>query len=319
MGFAAGPKICGIYSAGPSPPTLSAKGWPRPGAPISTLNVSLDNITDSIESPGRGMTILNGQAPLGETCEEPLIARWLEGNATHVGQHSVMILSECPGSRACLAVELHETFRDHYMSQEMFSKRVADLGAPETSEILRELLPTKKQSRSGDAGEILATEIAEKKLQYEVPIRRLRWKDGREAALRGDDIVGVARDCEGKIRFLKGESKSRAALTPSTIKEAGQALDEDMGRPSRHAVLFIASRLRELGRDALATELEKALLQSFSGHDIEHLLFVISGNNPGNILAKHVAEIENQQPKRHAIGVRIPDHGQFIAQLFDGI
>ena len=265
------------------------------------------------------MTNLTGQAPLVETCEEPLTARWLEGSANNVGPHSLMILSECPGLRACLAAELQETFRDHYMSREMFSKRVADLGAPETAEILKELLPTKKQSRSGDAGEILATEIAEEKLQYQVPIRRLRWKDGREAALRGDDIVGVSHDSAGRLRFLKGESKSRAALTPSTIKEASKALDGDLGRPSRHSVIFIANRLRELGRDALATELDKALLQSFSGHDIEHLLFVISGNNPGNILSKHVAEIENHQHKRHAIGVRIPDHGQFIAQLFDGL
>lgn len=283
------------------------------------MTLDLDNNTASVEPSGEGVTTLNGEAPLGETCEEPLVARWLEGNTTNVGQHSVMILSECPGSRARLAAELHETFRDHYMSQEMFSKRVADLGAPETSELLKELLPTTKQSRSGDAGEILATEIAEEKLHYQVPIRRLRWKDGREAALRGDDIVGIAHDSEGRIRFLKGESKSRAALTPSTIKEASEALDGDMGRPSRHAVLFIASRLRELGKDDLATELEKALLQSFGGHGIEHLLFVISGNNPTNILSKHVAEIDNQQHKRHAVGVRIPDHGQFIAQLFDDL
>jgi hypothetical protein len=256
---------------------------------------------------------------LGETCEEPLIARWLQGNTTDVGQHSMMILSECPGSRSCLAVELQETFRDHYMSPEMWSKRIEDLGAPETSEILKELLPKTKQARSGDTGEILATEIAEKRLRYEVPIRRLRWKDGRNAALRGHDIVGVSRDSKGSIRFLKGESKSRVVLSPSTINDAGKALDGDMGRPSRHAVLFIASRLRELGKDDLATELEKALLQGFSGHDIEHLLFVVSGNNPESILANHVAEVESEQPKRHAVGVWFPDHGQFIAQLFDGL
>ena len=283
------------------------------------MTLKLDNHTTAGQPPGEGMTTLNGEEPLGESCEEPLIARWLEGYTTDVGQHSVMILSECPGSRACLAAELHETFRDHYMSQELFSQRVADLGAPETSELLRELLPTTKKSRSGDAGEILATEIAEEVLNYQVPIRRLRWKDGREAALRGDDIVGVAHDSEGKIRFLKGESKSRAALTPSTIEEASGALDGDMGRPSRHAVLFIASRLRELGKDDLAAELERALLQSFSGHGIEHLLFVISGNNPTKALSTHVAEIDKLQHKRHAIGVRIPDHGQFIEQLFDGL
>ena len=283
------------------------------------MNVDLDNNSASIGPQGDGMTNLKVQAPVAETCEESLIARWLHGNTSDVGQHSVTILSECPGSRACLDTELHEAFRNHYMSQEMFSKRVADLGAPETSEILKELLPTKKQSRSGDAGEILATEIAEDKLQYQVPIRRLRWKDGREAALRGDDIVGVSHDSAGRLRFLKGESKSRAALTPSTIKEASKALDGDRGRPSRHSVIFIASRLREFGKHDLANELENALINSYGGHDIEHLLFVISGNNPTNILSKHVAEIENHQQKRHAIGIRIPDHGQFIAQLFDDL
>ena len=244
------------------------------------------------------------------------MTRWLQGDDTDVGQHTFTILSECPGSRAFLAAELQDTFRDHYMSQETFSQRIADLGAIETSELLRELLPATKQSRSGDAGEILATEIVEDKLQYQVPIRRLRWKDGRDAALRGDDIVGVGTDPEGKIRFLKGESKSRATLTPSTIKDASDALDGNMGRPSPHTVLFVATRLREHGDHDLATKLEKALLQSFGGHDIEHLLFVMTGNNPTNLLSNHVAELGDQQLRRHAIGVRIPDHGPFIAKLF---
>lgn len=235
-----------------------------------------------------------------------------------MGQHSVMVLFEYPGLRTCLAAELQETFRSHYMSQEMWSERIEALGAPETSGVLKELLPKTKRARSGDTGEILATEIAEQRLSYEVPIRRLRWKDGRDAALRGDDIVGMARDLKGSLRFLKGESKSRVALDSGTIGEAGKALDGDMGRPSRHAVLFIASRLRELSKAGLATELEKALLRSFSGHDVEHLLFVVSGNNPKNILARHVADVGSAQPKRHAVGVWIPDHGQFIKQLFDG-
>ena len=265
------------------------------------------------------MTSLKGQPPVEATCEEPLIDRWLQEHATDMGQHEVIILLECPGTRACLAAELQDTFRDHYMSQEMWAKRIEALGAPETSELLKELLPNTKTSRSGDAGEILATEIVEQRLRYQVPIRRLRWKDGRNTALRGDDIVGIARDHDNKLRFLKGESKSRAALTSSTIKDASKALDGDMGRPTRHAVLFVANQLRGLGEDNLATELEKALLASFDGHDIEHLLFVFSGNNPATILSKHVAELEHQQPKRHAIGVHIPDHEQFIAELFGSL
>ena len=282
------------------------------------MNVDVGNKSASNGPSEEPTAFQDGQQHLEETWAEPLIDRWLQGSATDVGQHSVMILSESPGTRACLAAKLHDTFRDHYMSQETWSKRLEDLGAPETAEILKELLPNTKQARSGDSGEILATEVAEEKLHYQVPIRRLRWKDGREAALRGDDIVGVARDSQGRLRFLKGESKSRVALSPSTINDASKALDGDMGRPTRHAVLFIATRLRELGKNDLATELEKALLGSFSGHDIEHLLFVVTGNNPKNILEKHVAEVTAEQPKRHAVGVWIPDHGQFIAQFFDG-
>ena len=96
------------------------------------------------------------------------------------------------------------------------AKRLEDLGAPETAKMLKELLPKSKRARSGDTGEILATEVAEQELGYTVPIRRLRWKDGRDAALRGDDIVGVAHDSSGKVQFLKGESKNL-----STISEIG--------------------------------------------------------------------------------------------------
>ena len=259
------------------------------------------------------------QSQQGSTAKQTLIARWLNGNTTDVGQHSVMLLSESPGTRACVAAELNLTFRHHYMSQETWSKRIEDMGAPETAKVLQELLPNTKQARSGDTGEILATEVSEEKLSYKIPIRRLRWKDGRNAALRGDDIVGVAHDPEGEIQFLKEESKSRVALSASTINEASEVLDRDMGQPNRYAILFIANRLREQGKDDLATELEKAFLLSFNGYEVEHLLFVVSGNDPGNILTKHLAGVESEQPKRYAIGVWIPDHGQFIEELYDGL
>lgn len=283
------------------------------------MNVDVHNNPEVKDPSDQQVADPNVHSQAGGTGkQQTMITRWLHDNTTDVGQHSVMLLSESPGTRACVAAELNGTFRDHYMSQETWGKRIEDLGAPETAKILQELLPQTKRSRSGDTGEILATEVAEEKLSYEVPIRKLRWKDGRNAALRGDDIVGVAHDPEGKIQFLKGESKSRIALSPSTINEASEALDRDMGRPNRHAILFIANRLRELGKDDLATELEKASLLSFNGYEVEHMLFVVSGNNPGNILTKHLAGIESEQPKRYAIGVWIPDHGQFIEELYDG-
>ena len=219
---------------------------------------------------GKRVPASNGRSPKGD-----LLDRWLKGVKTRVGKHGLTVLSESRESRGTVSPELREIVRDHYMSPEMWSKRLEDLGAPETAKMLKELLPKSKRARSGDTGEILATEVAEQELGYTVPIRRLRWKDGRDAALRGDDIVGVAHDSSGKVQFLKGESKSRVTLKSSVINEAAQSLDAHMGRPSPHSILFVASRLRELGEDELATELEIATLGSFRGYYVEHLLFVV--------------------------------------------
>ena len=247
-----------------------------------------------------------------------LINRWLAGETTAVGRHSIMLLSENPGTRVNVNEKLRDTFRQHYMSDELWSQRIEDLGGSETAEILKELLPREKRGRSGDTGEILATEVAENTLHYNVPIRRLRWKDGREQSLRGDDIVGVAQETDSRLRFLKGEAKSRAAISASVIDEADRALDRDEGRPSRHSVIFVASRLREAGETELAREMELALTESFNGHDVKHLLFVLSGNNPESLLREHVSNVDNERHETFAIGVWIPDHPDFVEQIYSG-
>lgn len=217
-----------------------------------------------------------------------------------------------------LLASLREIVRDHYVAPDITAKRLEDLGSPKTAALLREHLPTSKRARSADLGEVIATEVAESQLGFEVPIRRLRWKDGREMALRGDDLVGISRGQNKKLRFLKGESKSRAAMTSTVINEAAEALERDKGRPTRHSVLFVAGRLREKGNDKLATELEAALLQSFRGYAVEHLLFTLSGNNPKDLLSQHLEACKNQKRCRHAVGIRIKEHGKLITELYGG-
>ena len=173
------------------------------------------------------------------------IPRWLDETNSGVGRHSLRILVEREGGRSAVLDDLRGLVRSHYVDPKMAARRLESLGACKTAALLREHLPTKKRARSGDLGEILATEVAEQQLDYCVPIRRLRWKDGREMALRGDDIIGIARDNKNKLLMLKGESKSRAALSAAVVDEAGCALDRDRGRPTRHSVLFVAERLRE--------------------------------------------------------------------------
>ena len=241
--------------------------------------------------------------------------RWLSVQETNVGRHVLLLCTEKQGACDDVIEELRTVVRSHYVAPEITAKRLADLDAPKTAEVLRQHVPTSKSARSGDIGEVLATELAERRLAFRVPIRRLRWKDGRNTALRGDDIVAVARDPEGRLKFLKGESKSRQDLTSTVVDEAADALDRDCGRPTRHSVIFVADRLRDQAEDDLAKNLESAVLQSFRGYTVEHLLFTVSGNNPDTLLSKHLSACTNCM-RRHAVGVRIIDHGKFVERLF---
>jgi hypothetical protein len=244
--------------------------------------------------------------------------RWLSLKMANIGKHVLLIFTERPSSCDDIIDELREVIKGHYVSPEVTAKRLAELGAPATAEFIREHLPITKKARSGDLGEILATELTERKLGFNVPVRRLRYKDGREMALRGDDIVAVARDPKGRLKFLKGESKSRSKLTPNVVKEASVALDRDYGRPNRNSVLFVAERLSERGEDDLARDLEKALLHSFRKNSVDHLLFTVSSNDPDRQLSNHLSKCTNKM-RRHAVGVCIINHGKFINQLFSGL
>jgi len=247
------------------------------------------------------------------------LSRWLEAAKKEVGRHTLRVLTERDGSRSSILDELRELVRGHYVDPELTAKRVASLGASNTAALLREHVPTSKKARSGDLGELLATEFAEQELKYDVPIRRLRWKDGREMALRGDDIIGVTRNNNDKLLLLKGESKSRATLSTAVLDEAGVALDRDRGRPTRHSVLFVAERLRELGEDELAEELEVAVLVSFRGISVAHMLFVLTGGPPKNLLEAHLTAAAKKKRPRHAVGVRIKGHAKFIELLFGAL
>ena len=243
---------------------------------------------------------------------------WLEEDWSEIKPHCKILLSEKDGAREVILDDLRRAVRASYVSPETMAARLEQLGADKTAELLREHLPTKKDSRSGDLGEILATEFVTRKLAYEVPILRLRWKDGREMALRGDDVVAFREDENGGLSFLKGEAKSRARLTPDVVRRAADALDQDHGRPGRHSVLFVAERLREQGADEIAVLLENAVLNSFSGCEVEHLLFTFSGNSPDVHLSNHLEALRSGR-RRYAVGLRIDDHGDFIQLIYEDL
>ena len=143
----------------------------------------------------------------------PLFEDWCDNDEESENKKHLWKLTERDDGRETIMAGLAKSVRSHYDLLERIAEDVEELGYADASAILRELLPRGKQARSGDLGEILASELTEEALGFQVPVRRMRFKDGREVALRGDDFIGIAYDAERRrLRLLKGESKSRLTL-----------------------------------------------------------------------------------------------------------
>jgi hypothetical protein len=252
-------------------------------------------------------------------CEQNLFAEWCDGAVTPVGPHELRILSEQAGTRAGIVTRLGQTVAAHYEAPERLAGRIQRFGFPKAAELLRALLPQTAIGRSGDLGEILATEAVPQLIHpFHIPIKRLRWKDARDFAMRGEDLIGVA--VEGNtVRFLKGEAKSRLALAPNVVAEAREALMRNDGRPSIHAMAFITSRLFETGQDEMALIFESYLMnQTISHAQLVHLCFVLSGNDPSATLTTDLQACDGAV-RHYAIGLRIEDHQEFIASVFEQV
>ncbi|MGE0852984.1 MAG: Hachiman antiphage defense system protein HamA [Hyphomicrobiaceae bacterium] len=228
-------------------------------------------------------------------------------------------LGEKAGGRDGVKCHLARTVRSHYDALERIADDIERLGYASASNILRERLPRSARARSGELGEILATELAEEMLGFNVPVRRLRYKDGREMAMRGDDFIGVGYDSEGNLWLLKGESKSRASLTKAVIAEARGALDRDHGRCTPSSLLFVADRLLDGDEDdiELGRTIRKEIGQKAPRPNrIDHAIFTFSGNAAHAALKEDLDGADGRR-RQTVANLRIRDHQDFIAEIYE--
>jgi hypothetical protein len=238
-----------------------------------------------------------------------------------LGNHHRRVMT---GQAAHLAVGIQATAAivpAHYASEEQVARALARLCKPAAAALIESKLPTTKQIRSGDLGEIYATEwIDAHSGGYRAPIKRLRWKDHRNMAMRGDDVIGILQDPQSqRLQFLKTEAKSRAALTTQVLTEARAGLDKDGGLPSAHALHFISARLLELDNLPLADAIDDALLKhGIPPQSVRHLLFTFSGNTPDAMLAASLKAYPGPI-NQWGIGLRVEGHGAFIGAVYDRV
>ena len=235
-----------------------------------------------------------------------------------VGQHHLQHLtaeeSDLPQGVAWAAAAVP----GQYASPQRIAGILEKLGKDAAAKYIEHKLPAGTRARSGDLGEILGSTFAGEELGY-LGITRLRWKDHREMAMRGEDIIGVKPNGNHTVEFLKGEIKSRVRLGKATVEEADFALRKDRGRPSPHALEFIADRLHEDGEDELGGLIDKGLLVTgLAQRQVVHLLFTFPGNDPRSLLRNNLKAYSGRI-RQFAVGIQIPDHQEFISAVYNRV
>ena len=249
-----------------------------------------------------------------------LFKNWCDSQKVKDARKRYWTLVEKKGGRDAIRDSLAETMRSHYDRLDRIAADVARLGYDKAATILRTVLPRMSKPRSGELGEILATELVEEEIGFRVPVRRLRFKDGREMAIRGDDFIGASFDEDDKLWLLKGESKSNKVLGKTTITNARRVLSRDDGRCTPESLLFVANHLLESG-DEDDVELARTIRDEVGCNAlrpgrIDHMLFTMSGNAPPGALKKDL-DAASTNRNHYVVNLRIEDHQDFIAEMYE--
>lgn len=249
-----------------------------------------------------------------------LFEDWCDCERTGTPEKRLWKFTENANGRAEAERILPDVIRSHYDDLGLIAEDIRQLGFTGAAVLLSERMPRSPRARSGEFGEILSVELVEEQIGFNVPVRRLRYKDGREMALRGDDFIGVRIDASGNLCLLKGESKSRASLGNSPINEARTALSRDHGRPTATSLLFVADRLMEYNdeRADIGRHIRNEVaIRSMPAERIDHVLFTVSGNTAPAALAADLARADNVRTHT-VIHLRIDDHQEFIRSTYQG-
>ena len=246
------------------------------------------------------------------------LKNWCNRSSTKVNKHNLLYFEAEALKVASAVASVAAVVPSHYAAAERVSRILNRMGKREAGKYLATKLPTGTKSRSGDIGEILAASFVTEFTPYKLGVLKLRWKDHREMAMRGDDILAVREDPNLKVCFLKGEVKSRSALAKRTVDDARRALASNYGRPTPHALWFVADRLYETGQTALSDLIDDQLKERIKTTQMSHMMFMFTGSNPCKLLTDNLTAYTGTIPQ-YAIGLRVAEHQNFIKKIYEKV
>jgi hypothetical protein len=239
-----------------------------------------------------------------------LFQKWLQTAAAKT-HSAVSLYTERPGTRSIALKELKKLLADHFVGEATILQAG---GYAKAAAIIANSLPSNKKTRSGDLGELLATEYLNSETSFVVPIKKLRWKSDRETAMHGNDVIGVDSK-QVPVRVVKGECKSRVHFAKATVDEAAESLDLHNGRPNPSTLAFITKRLYEEKQDAEAKIFQDLQCAgTIVTKNLSHLVFALAGNDPSKDLAS--CPKSKHGIKRQSTAIVVNDHGAFVAAVY---
>lgn len=245
---------------------------------------------------------------------------WSDEDGKEVNGHSLCLIALREGHDQVAHDNTVAIVPGHYARAEDVADILEKLGKEAAAKHLRTKLPPKQNLRSGDLGEIFAAEYISEKTDFQAPIKKLWWRDNRNWAMKGDDVIGIRPPLEpNPIKFLKVEAKSKKEMDEDTISKARTALDTDNGLPSPHALAFIADRLKEIGEVELSDQVRRAqLVDGISTAQVQNMLFTYSGNDAEELLS---ADLEGYDGSafQSSVGLHMPQHQDFIRAIYKAI
>lgn len=234
-------------------------------------------------------------------CASPHTHRMLTADSQKVGDAVEIIAGIIP---------------DHYAESDRLSDIFSRLGRPGVAKYIDTKMPLSLQTRSGDLGEVLSTTYVHERSPFKRGIKRLRWKDHRNLAMRGDDVLGFKIDAgTGRLTVLKAESKSAVKLSKTTVDQARTGLSNFGELPSPHALVFVSDLLTDPNDLDLKNALDDLLVKPLTPADVTHLLFVLTGNDSTKLLQNNLSSYTGACTQIY-VGVRIHQHQEFIDAVF---
>ncbi len=240
---------------------------------------------------------------------------WCDAAATDVGVHTLYAITGKPNQLPVGRDAVAAVMPDHYVTARELAHVLRRRGKVKSAGLIEQRLPQTTRLRSGDLGEILGTAFVNELTDYEIGVKRLQWRDHRNMAMRGDDLIGF-RIVEDELKFLKGEAKSGANMTAATLTKARAGLSTFDERPSPHALLFLAEKYLAAGNEDLSNRITDAALDNDIELDqVTHLMFTFTGNDVSGLLTTELQGYAGDV-EQIAVNFHIPTHQAFIAEVY---